>query len=58
MAIRTKDCTKEYLTSVALPNHAESYTVISHEFIINHTMEQLALHGFTVEKENLDFLNF
>lgn len=51
MAIRTKDCTKEYLTSVALPNHAESYTVISHEFIINHTMEQLALHGFTVEKE-------
>jgi len=51
MAIRTKDCTKEYLTSVALPNHAESYTVISHEFIINHTMEQLTLHGFTVEKE-------
>ena len=51
MAIRTQTCTKEYLTSVALPTHAESYTVISHEFIINHTMEQLALHGFSVEKE-------
>jgi hypothetical protein len=51
MAVRTQDCTKEYLTSVALPTHAESYTVISHEFIINHTMEQLALHGFQVEKE-------
>jgi hypothetical protein len=51
MAVRTQDCTKEYLTSVALPTHAESYTVISHEFIINHTMEQLALHGFSVEKE-------
>ena len=51
MAVRTQDCTKEYLTSVALPTHAESYTVISHEFIINHTMEQLAIHGFSVEKE-------
>ena len=51
MAVRTQDCTKEYLTSVALPTHAESYTVISHEFIINHTLEQLALHGFSVDKE-------
>jgi len=51
MAVRTQNCTKEYLTSVALPTHAESYTVISHEFIINHTMEQLALHGFTVADE-------
>jgi len=51
MAVRTQTCTKEYLTSIPLPNHADSYTVISHEFIINHTMEQLALHGFQVEKE-------
>lgn len=51
MPIRTQTCTKEYLTSIPLPNHADSYTVISHEFIINHTMEQLALHGFQVEKE-------
>ena len=53
MAVRTQTCTKEYLTSIPLPNHADSYTVISHEFIINHTMEQLALHGFQVEKEAL-----
>ncbi len=51
MPIRTQTCTKEYLTSIPLPTHADSYTVISHEFIINHTMEQLALHGFQVEKE-------
>ena len=54
MAVRTQDCTKEYLTSVALPTHAESYTVISHEFIINHTMEQLALLGFSVEKRHIE----
>jgi hypothetical protein len=51
MAVRTQNCTKEYLTSIPLPTHADSYTVISHEFIINHTMEQLTLHGFQVEKE-------
>lgn len=51
MAVRTQNCTKEYLTSIPLPTHADSYTVISHEFIINHAKEQLELYGFEIEKE-------
>jgi len=51
MAVRTQDCTREYLGTVPLPNHADTYTVISHEFVISNTLEQLALHGFTVADE-------
>lgn len=51
MAVRTQNCTKEYLTSIPLPTHADSYTVISHEFIINHAKEQLEFYGFEIEKE-------
>ena len=51
MAVRTQDCTREYLGTVPLPNHADTYTVISHEFVISNTLEQLALHGFTIADE-------
>jgi hypothetical protein len=51
MAVRTQNCTKEYLTSIPLPTHADSYTVISHEFVINHAKEQLEFYGFEIEKE-------
>jgi hypothetical protein len=51
MAVRAQNCTKEYLTSIPLPEQTETYTVISHEFIIKHTLEQLSLHGFVVQDE-------
>jgi hypothetical protein len=51
MAARTQNCTREYLGTIPLPNHADTYTVISHEFVISNTLEQLALHGFTVADE-------
>ena len=51
MAVRTQNCTREYLGTIPLPNHADTYTVISHEFVISNTLEQLALHGFTVADE-------
>lgn len=51
MGVRTQNCTREYLGTIPLPNHADTYTVISHEFVISNTLEQLALHGFTVADE-------
>jgi len=51
MAVRTQNCTREYLGTIPLPNHADTYTVISHEFVISNALEQLALHGFTVADE-------
>ena len=51
MAVRAQNCTREYLGTIPLPNHADTYTVISHEFVISNTLEQLALHGFTIADE-------
>jgi len=39
------------LTNVSLPNHGTSYTVVSHKFIIDETLAQLAAGGFIVNKE-------
>lgn len=43
--------TREYLESVALPNHGGRYTPISHKSIIDKVHEELAKRGFNVETE-------
>ena len=43
--------TREYLESVALPNHGGRYTPISHKSIIDKVHEELAKRGFNVEAE-------
>jgi hypothetical protein len=43
--------TREYLESVALPNHGGRYTPISHKSIIDKVHEELATRGFNVESE-------
>lgn len=39
------------LANVALPNHGKRYTVVSHKFIIDETLAQLAANGFIIDKE-------
>jgi len=51
MPRKTQDCTKAHLLSVALPTHADTYTVISHEFVINYSYQALAAAGFIVVDE-------
>lgn len=51
MPRKTQDCTKAQLLSVALPTHADTYTVISHEFVINYSYQALAAAGFSVVDE-------
>ena len=43
--------TREYLESVALPNHGGRYTPISHKSIIDKVHEELDKRGFNVESE-------
>lgn len=43
--------TREYLESVALPNHGGRYTPISHKSIIDKVHEELVTRGFNVESE-------
>ena len=43
--------TRNYLESVALPNHGGRYTPISHKSIIDKVHEELAIRGFNVETE-------
>jgi hypothetical protein len=43
--------TREYLESVALPNHGGRYTPISHKSIIDKVHEELVNRGFNVESE-------
>lgn len=45
------DITRNYLESVALPNHGGRYTPISHKSIIDKVHEELAVRGFNVEQE-------
>jgi hypothetical protein len=51
MPKRASITTKEFLVNAALPEQTDTYTVISHGFIIDKAMEKLAENGFTVEKE-------
>ena len=52
MAIRIKEATKEYLCSVPLPVFEDSYTVISHESVMDYTLAQLTQFGFSITSES------
>lgn len=51
MPKRSQIVTKEYLKQVPLPQHATSYTVITHETVIANALGQLKLKGFKVTDE-------
>jgi hypothetical protein len=45
------EVSRAFLESAGLPNHADSYTVISHKFVIDNTIKLLNDSGFRVTKE-------
>lgn len=51
MPRKIQNTTKSDLISVALPNHAATYTVISHQFIIDYAHQALATAGFDIVDE-------
>jgi hypothetical protein len=51
MPRKIQNTTKDDLISVALPNHAATYTVISHQFIIDYAYQALATAGFGIVDE-------
>jgi hypothetical protein len=51
MPKKIKECSKAHLLSVALPDHGDSYTVISHESVIDHVYAELAQAGFGIVSE-------
>lgn len=51
MPKKIKECSKAHLISVPLPDHGDSYTVISHESVINHVYYELAAAGFGIVSE-------
>lgn len=51
MPKRTSLTTHDYLINAALPSATETYTVISHEAIINETRRILEEKGFPIERE-------
>lgn len=51
MPKKIKECSKAQLISVDLPTHGDSYTVISHESVIDYVYTELANAGFGVVSE-------
>jgi hypothetical protein len=51
MPKKIKECSKAHLLSVALPDHGDSYTVISHESVIDHVYTELTQAGFGIVSE-------
>jgi len=51
MPKKIQNTTKAHLVSVPLPNHAASYTVISHQFVIDYAYQSLANAGFGIVDE-------
>ena len=51
MPKKIKDCTGDYLTGIPLPVHADTYTVISHENVMDYSKTALINAGFTIERE-------
>ena len=51
MPKKIQNTTKAHLISVALPNHAATYTVISHQFVIDYAYQALAAAGFGIVDE-------
>jgi len=52
MPKKIQDCTKAHLISIDLPIHGDSYTVISHESVIDYVFTELATAGFVVTTED------
>lgn len=51
MPKKIQNTTKAHLVSVPLPNHGASYTVISHQFVIDYAYQALATAGFGIVEE-------
>jgi hypothetical protein len=51
MPKKIQNTTKATLISVPLPNHAATYTVISHQFVIDYAFQSLAAAGFSIVEE-------
>jgi hypothetical protein len=51
MPKKIAECTKAHLISVPLPNHGATYTVISHQSVIDYVYTELATAGFSVVNE-------
>jgi hypothetical protein len=51
MPKKIQNTTKAHLISVPLPNHAATYTVISHQFVIDYAYQALAAAGFGIVEE-------
>ena len=51
MPKKIQDCSKAHLISIDLPVHGDSYTVISHESVMNYAFTELANAGFGIATE-------
>jgi len=51
MPKKIKECSKAHLISVPLPDHGDTYTVISHESVIDYAYTELANAGFGIVSE-------
>ena len=51
MPRKIKNVTRDYIVNVPLPNHADTYTVISHESIIDYAFQELTNQGFGIVEE-------
>ncbi len=51
MPRKIKNVTKDYLVNVPLPNHADTYTVISYQSVIDYAYAELASQGFSIVDE-------
>ena len=51
MPKKIQDCTKAHLISIELPVHGDSYTVISHESVMDMSATALTTAGFTIADE-------
>jgi hypothetical protein len=51
MPKKIQECTMAHLVGVPLPQHAATYTVISHQFVIDYSKQQLTAAGFVIVDE-------
>ena len=57
MPKKIKECTLSHLINVPLPVHGASYTVISHQFVIDYSKQQLTAAGFSIVDEEYKCIN-
>ncbi len=51
MPKRISECSKAHLINVPLPQHGSTYTVISHQFVIDYVHQALTAAGFIILHE-------